>query len=107
MDIKRSLLSRIVGRIHKSTGLGGHVAGWIMGLRSSNVARNRWAVELLDVQWTDRIIELGRGPGVATAIGQSTTARANEAVQAVLEPFITPDGPLPGSWARLVTASRP
>jgi ubiquinone/menaquinone biosynthesis C-methylase UbiE len=36
-----------------------------MGWRSSNVARNRWAVQLLDVQPTDQIIELGCGPGVA------------------------------------------
>jgi ubiquinone/menaquinone biosynthesis C-methylase UbiE len=38
-----------------------------MGRRSSNVARNRWAVQLLDVQPTDRVIELGCGPGVAIA----------------------------------------
>jgi ubiquinone/menaquinone biosynthesis C-methylase UbiE len=38
-----------------------------MGLRSSNVARNRWAVQLLDVQPADRVIELGCGPGVAIA----------------------------------------
>jgi len=31
------------------------------------VARNRWAVQLLDVQPTDRVIELGCGPGVAIA----------------------------------------
>jgi len=38
-----------------------------MARRSSNVARNRWAVQLLDVQPTDRVIELGCGPGVAIA----------------------------------------
>jgi ubiquinone/menaquinone biosynthesis C-methylase UbiE len=38
-----------------------------MGRRSSNVARNHWAVRLLDVQPTDRVIELGCGPGVAIA----------------------------------------
>jgi trans-aconitate methyltransferase len=38
-----------------------------MGRRSSNVARNRWAVQLLDVQPTDRVIEVGCGPGVAIA----------------------------------------
>jgi len=38
-----------------------------MGRRSSNVARNRWAVRLLDVQPADRVIELGCGPGVAIA----------------------------------------
>lgn len=41
--------------------------GWVLGRRSSNVRRNRWAVELLDVQTTDRVLELGCGPGVAIA----------------------------------------
>jgi ubiquinone/menaquinone biosynthesis C-methylase UbiE len=31
------------------------------------VARNRWAVRLLDVQPAERVIELGCGPGVAVA----------------------------------------
>ena len=45
----------------------GHVAGWIMGRRSSNLKRNHWAVRLLDVGPIDRVIELGCGPGVAIA----------------------------------------
>ncbi len=64
----------MVRQFHRPTGAGGHLAGWVMGRRSSNVARNRWAVELLDVQPTDRIIELGCGPGVAIA---ALTARAS------------------------------
>jgi ubiquinone/menaquinone biosynthesis C-methylase UbiE len=45
-----------------------------MGRRSSNVARNRWAVQLLDVQPTERVIELGCGPGVAiTALAARAT----------------------------------
>ncbi len=35
-----------------------------------------------------------------------TIARVGEAVQAALEPHVTPDGLLLGSWAWLVTASR-
>jgi ubiquinone/menaquinone biosynthesis C-methylase UbiE len=57
-----------VAQFHQPTGAAGHVAGWVMGRRSSNVARNRWAVRLLDVQPTDRVIELGCGPGVAVAV---------------------------------------
>jgi SAM-dependent methyltransferase len=38
-----------------------------MGHRSSNARRSRWAVDLLDVQPTDRVIEIGFGPGVALA----------------------------------------
>ena len=76
MEIKERVLDRInqwwgprggLAQFHRPTGAVGHVAGWIMGRRSSNVARNRWAVQLLDVQPTDRVIELGCGPGVAIA----------------------------------------
>jgi cyclopropane fatty-acyl-phospholipid synthase-like methyltransferase len=39
----------------------------MMGRRSSNVRRNRWAVDLLAVEPTDRVLELGCGPGMAIA----------------------------------------
>lgn len=76
MKIKERLLGRVLqwwgprgglAQFHRPTGVVGHVVGWIMGRRSSNVARNRWAVQLLDVRPTDRVIELGCGPGVAIA----------------------------------------
>jgi SAM-dependent methyltransferase len=56
-----------LAQFHHPTGAVGHLAGWIMGRRSSNLARNRWAVQLLEVQPTDHVIELGCGPGVALA----------------------------------------
>jgi SAM-dependent methyltransferase len=65
--MKQQVLRRAVGQFHHPTGVAGHLAGWVMGRRRSNVARNRWAVELLDIRPTDRIIELGCGPGVAIA----------------------------------------
>lgn len=76
MDIKERATGRFlqwwgrhggIAQFHHPTGVAGHVAGWIMGRRSSNVARSRWAVQLLDVRPTDRVIELGCGPGVAIA----------------------------------------
>jgi SAM-dependent methyltransferase len=76
MGIKQRLLHRSLqwwarhgglAQFHHPTGAVGHLAGWIMGRRPSNVARNRWAVQLLDLQPTDRVIELGCGPGVAIA----------------------------------------
>jgi SAM-dependent methyltransferase len=76
MDIKQRAVGRLMGwwgrhgglaQFHQPTGALGHVAGWIMGRRSSNVARNRWVARLLDVQPTDHVIELGCGPGVAIA----------------------------------------
>lgn len=67
MGMKQRLVRRVVRQFGDPTGPGGHVAGWVMGHRSSNVRRNRWAVELLDVQPTDRVIEVGCGPGIAIA----------------------------------------
>lgn len=78
MGIKQTVLDRIiqwwglhaggVAQFHHPTGAVGQVAGWVMGRRSSNVARNRWAVQLLDVQPTELVVELGCGPGVAIAV---------------------------------------
>lgn len=67
MSIKKRVVRRLVAQFHHPHGLGGHVAGWVMGHRSSNVRRNRWVVSLLDVQPSDRILEVGFGPGVAVA----------------------------------------
>lgn len=87
MDIRQRVLGRIIrwwgprgglAQFHQPTGAAGHVAGWIMGRRSSNVARNRWAAQLLDVQPADRVIELGCGPGVAIA------ALATRAIQGLV-----------------------
>ena len=43
----------------------GWLAGWEMALRSSNRQRNVWAVGLLGVEPTDRVLEIGFGPGIA------------------------------------------
>ncbi len=67
MSTKERLRRGIVAQFHNPTGVAGHVAGWIMGHRASNVARNRWAVELLEIESGDRVLELGCGPGVALA----------------------------------------
>jgi ubiquinone/menaquinone biosynthesis C-methylase UbiE len=39
----------------------------MFAVRPSNRQRNIWAVSLLDVQPTDRVLEIGFGPGVAIA----------------------------------------
>ena len=75
MGMKQRLFRSVVRQFGDPSGAAGHVAGWVMGRRSSNVRRNRWAVELLDVQPTDRVIELGCGPGVALAALASRAAR--------------------------------
>lgn len=67
MAMKQRLVRSLVGQFHRPHGLGGYVAGWVMAHRSSNVRRNRWVVSLLDVQPSDRILEVGFGPGIAIA----------------------------------------
>ncbi len=55
-------------------GVGGRVAGWIMSTRGSNVDRNRWVVDLLDLGPGDRVLEIGCGPGIAVTAVTATGA---------------------------------
>jgi ubiquinone/menaquinone biosynthesis C-methylase UbiE len=43
------------------------VTGWVFAHRPSNRQRNGWVVSLLDVRPTDRVLEIGFGPGIAIA----------------------------------------
>jgi SAM-dependent methyltransferase len=71
VTVRQRLLRRVVGQFTQPHGLGGHVAGWVMAHRSSNRRRNLWVVSLLDVQPTDRVLEIGFGPGLAVeALGR-------------------------------------
>jgi SAM-dependent methyltransferase len=65
--LKRRIGRSVVGQFMHPHGLGGHLSGWVMAHRSSNLRRNRWVVSLLDVQPTDRVLEIGFGPGIAIA----------------------------------------
>lgn len=48
----------------KPSGPLGPAAGWIMANKKMGPARNRWTIDLLDVQPGDRVLELGCGPGL-------------------------------------------
>jgi SAM-dependent methyltransferase len=63
--LKQRVVRRMVGQFMCPHGLGGHLSGLMMALRSSNRRRNHWVVSLLDVQPTDRVLEIGFGPGIA------------------------------------------
>lgn len=63
----RALDRDIVGQAHRPRGAAGRVTAWEMALRPSNRERSRWVVSLLDVRPTDRVLEIGYGPGVAIA----------------------------------------
>lgn len=63
--LKQRTLKRMIGQFHRPHGVGGRLAGWVMAHRSSNRQRNQWVAGLLDVQPTDRVLEIGFGPGIA------------------------------------------
>lgn len=67
MAVKRAVIAAIVGQFGHPQGTAGSVAGWVMAHRPSNRQRNSWVVSLLDVQPTDRVLEIGFGPGLAVA----------------------------------------
>lgn len=60
-----SITSYIVSQFQKPSGAGGRVAGWIMANRPSNRRRNLWTVDLLEIEATHRVLEIGFGPGIA------------------------------------------
>lgn len=66
-SVKQNLIRRAVRQFHRPTGLAGRLAGFMMAHRASNRQRNVWVVSLLDVRPTDRILEIGFGPGLAVA----------------------------------------
>src|SRR5712691_4196440 len=61
MPIRKSIVSQFM----RPRGGAGWLVGWEMALRSSNRQRNVWAVGLLGVEPTDRVLEIGFGPGIA------------------------------------------
>src|SRR5262249_49445237 len=59
-------MQRFRAQFGKPTGFGGKVAGWIMANRPSNRVHNAWAVSLLNIQPSDRVLlEVGFEPGLA------------------------------------------
>jgi len=67
MKTERTLRTWVVGQFGHPRGSWGRVVGWVMAHRPSNRLRNRWTVELLDLQQRDRVLEVGFGPGLALA----------------------------------------
>src|SRR5919109_227605 len=67
MTVKQALIKALVRQFGDPRGAVGHLAGWVMAHRPSNRQRNRWVVSLLDVQPTDKVLEIGFGPGIAIA----------------------------------------
>jgi SAM-dependent methyltransferase len=66
-SLKQRAIRYLVGQAHQPRGVVGWANGWMFALRPSNRRRNIWAVSLLDVRPTDRVLEIGFGPGIAIA----------------------------------------
>jgi SAM-dependent methyltransferase len=62
-----SITTHLISQFGEPRGATGHLVGWVMGHRRSNVERSRWAVGLLGLGPGDRLLEIGCGPGVAIA----------------------------------------
>lgn len=59
-----SFRSRLVSQFKRPNGALGLVAGFIMTWRPSNRKRIRWTIGLLALRKTDRVLEVGFGPGL-------------------------------------------
>ncbi len=64
-SFKQRVIKALISQAHQPRGLVGRLEGLLFAYRSSNRRRNRWAVDLLDVRPTDRVLEIGFGPGLA------------------------------------------
>jgi ubiquinone/menaquinone biosynthesis C-methylase UbiE len=67
MTVKQAIIKAIVSQAGRPRGVAGRLEGWLFAHRPSNRQRNRWVVSLLEVQPTDRVLEVGFGPGIAIA----------------------------------------
>ena len=66
--IVQSIRRLLRAQFGRPTGFLGSIAGKIMARRSSNLDRIRWVVSMLDIRPTDRVLEVGFGPGVSIQI---------------------------------------
>lgn len=74
-----ALMRYLFSQFGRPRGLIGWLAGSVMGQRSSNLLRNRWAVDLLELEPGMRVLEIGYGPGFAL---QQVCERLGEAGRA-------------------------
>jgi SAM-dependent methyltransferase len=65
MTARQRIRRGVVRQFGRPRGLPGYLVGWVMAHRSSNRRRSFWVVSLLGVQATDRVLEIGFGPGIA------------------------------------------
>jgi ubiquinone/menaquinone biosynthesis C-methylase UbiE len=62
---REKLAPKIVSQFTRPRGLLGGLVGFLLAHRASNVRRAQWTVQLLELAGSDRVLEVGCGPGVA------------------------------------------
>ncbi len=60
-----NMMQTVIAQFRQPHGFPGQVAGYIMANRPSNIERNHWTLELLEIQPDDIFLEIGFGPGIA------------------------------------------
>ena len=60
-----SIRQSIVQQFKHPRGMLGSLAGFIMANRSSNIERNQWMLEMVELHGDDKVLEIGFGPGLA------------------------------------------
>lgn len=63
-----SLKDSVVSQFKRPRGLIGQLVGLIMANRASNVERNRWMLEKVELKSDDYVLEIGYGPGIALEV---------------------------------------
>ena len=61
-----SLKTNVFEQFGNPNGALGSLVGHVMAAKGDNRKRGRWTVDLLELDPTDRVLELGYGPGVVT-----------------------------------------
>jgi SAM-dependent methyltransferase len=70
-----SFVKYVYSQFGRPRGVLGYVADYVLARRPSNIERNDWALSLLAIQPTDRILEIGFGPGVAAGKAAAKAAQ--------------------------------
>jgi ubiquinone/menaquinone biosynthesis C-methylase UbiE len=73
--LRRAASRFLRGQFGRPTGLLGGLVGRIMVRTASNRERIEWTISLLDVKPTDRILEIGFGPGVSIEMLSEVASR--------------------------------
>lgn len=72
-----NILSYVYSQFGRPRGVLGYMADYVMAHRRSNLERNDWALSLLSIKPTDRILEIVFGPGITAG---KAAAKAAEVV---------------------------